>query len=237
MLHKKTKRNSVVAIITARGGSVGLPRKNIKELAGKPLIAYSIEAGVKCPLIDAVVVTTDDDEIAVVSRTFGAEIIDRPADLATDTASSYDTIKHALEALAVQGKIYSHFVLLQPTSPLRTAIHLEECLSKFFKSNANSAISVCKAEHHPYKAFIVEQKHLKPLFGEEYLAAPRQTLPPIYCQNGALYVMGCNDFLNKTDNFYLPPVMPYVMGIEESLDIDTEQDLALAEFLIKNKTH
>ncbi len=225
-------KEKIVAIITARGGSKGLPGKNIKDLAGKPLIAYSIEAGLNCPLIDATIVTTDDEEIAAVSKDCGAEIIERPAELATDTASSYDAAAHALETLADQGREFETFALLQPTSPLRTARHLEECLSTFLASDAKSAISVCETAHHPYKDFTVEDGALKPLFSEDQLDKPRQSLPPVYRQNGAIYVMGRDDFLNETDNFYLAPVMPYIMSQEDSIDIDTELDMKIAESIL-----
>jgi CMP-N-acetylneuraminic acid synthetase len=221
-----------IAIITARGGSKGLVRKNICNLAGKPLVAYSIEAAKNCDLIDTVVVTTDDDEIAEISRKFGAEILKRPAELATDTASSYDTVKHVLESGA--NSQYDFFVLLQPTSPLRNATHITEALEQFQKTDCKSAISVCIAEHHPYKDFIAKEGRLVPLFDAKYLGTPRQELVEIYRQNGAIYIMRCHDFLYNTDDFYLPPVMPYVMSAEDSIDIDTALDLRVAEQHITN---
>lgn len=219
---------SIVAIIPARGGSKGLPGKNIRDLAGKPLIAYSIEAAKKCSMISDVFVTTDDKDISAASGKYGAQIIDRPAQLATDNSSTYDAVRHALDHLKSNGKTYDYFVLLQPTSPLRNETHIQKCLEQFFSSGAGCAISVCEAEHSPYKAFKLNEKTLVPFVDEKFLDMPRQDLPPVYRQNGAIYVMKCSDFINKTRNFYLAPAMAYIMPAEHSIDIDTSEDFISA---------
>lgn len=224
-------QNRTIAIITARGGSKGLPHKNIALLGGKPLIAHSILAGRDCPAVARVVVTTDDPAIARVSREWGAEVIDRPAALATDTASSADAVRHAVESLRAGGETAGNLVLLQPTSPLRTAAALSDCLDRWFASGLVCAISVTEAEHSPYKAFTLTDGTLVPLFGAEYLSAPRQSLPPVYRQNGAIYAIKIDRFL-ETGAFYLAPALPYPMPTAVSVDIDTAADLALAEFLL-----
>ena len=226
----------IVAIITARGGSKGLVGKNIASLNGRPLIAHTIEAAKKSKNIDDIVVTTDDIEIANVASDYNISVIDRPEKLATDSASSYDVVKHALEKLAEKSRVYTYFILLQPTSPLRTEKHIDEALSTFLRAgNYNSCMSVCAVEHHPYKMLeIDENQMLKPFQKVEYLDAPRQKLSKIYRQNGAIYIMRCDDFLNKTTNFYLEPVMPYIMDEQSSIDIDTQSDLDIASIYLSH---
>ena len=226
---------SCVAIITARGGSKGLIRKNVLDLLGKPLIAYSIEAAKSCSFIKEVYVSTEDNEIAQISQQYGANIIERPSELATDTALSCDTIRHALQTLNGQGQDYDYFVLLQPTSPLRTTKHISDCLFEFYKSNARCAISFCEEAHHPYKSFIMQDEQFVPLFEQKYIGMPRGKLPPVYRQNGAIYAMKITDFLNEAHGFYLPPVMPYIMNYEDSVDIDSLQDLNTVSQILNKK--
>jgi CMP-N,N'-diacetyllegionaminic acid synthase len=223
---------SFVAIITARGGSKGLPRKNILPLRGKPLVAYSIDDGLSCPYISKVVVTTDDDEIEQVAKSYGAEVIRRPPSLATDTASSYDTVKHALLNLQGRGISFDSFVLLQPTSPLRRAMHVTEAIEGFVNSGAKSSISLCEVEHHPYKCFIETSEGIRPVSDNKYIDMPRQKLQKAYRQNGAVYIMGCDDFINKADSFLLSPMEPYFMSRDSSIDIDSAHDLIEAEALL-----
>lgn len=224
----------VVAIITARGGSKGLPRKNVLPLAGKPLIAHSILAARECRRIGRCIVSTEDPEIRQVSLEYGAEVIDRPAELATDLALSADVVRHVLETLASAGRLPDYFVLLQPTSPLRTGAHVEACLSSYLDSTAACTVSVTETEHHPYKDFTLEQGHLHPLFGKEYLSQPRQRLPAIYRPNGAVYAMKCRTFLEQ-HGFFVEPALPYIMANEDSIDIDSAFDLQVAELLLGSR--
>lgn len=225
---------SISAIITARGGSKGLPRKNILPFLGKPLIAHSILAALNCPAIKGCFVTTDDAQIKKISLEWGAQVIDRPAELATDRASSVDAVRHALKALERDGRLPDYFALLQPTSPLRGALHLTTCIKDFLKSGMNCAISVNESRHHPYKSLRAEGARLLPLIDEESLEAPRQSLPKVYCLNGAIYVMASKLFLQK-NAFFVPPVMPFIMSEEDSVEIDTEFDLRLAELVVSLK--
>lgn len=228
-----TRSLRTVAIITARGGSKGLPRKNVLPLAGKPLIAHTIEAALGCPLVTGAWVSTDDAEIADAARKAGAGVIERPADLASDTSSSSDAVAHAIESLRAAGHDFTHFVLLQPTSPLRNAAHLTECLQQFAMGEFASAISVCESEHHPQKMLKLNgEGRLVPFSQASDLQRRRQDLPVVYRQNGAIYVMGVDDFLTRAEGFYLEPVMPYVMSHRDSVDIDTATDLLVAEALL-----
>lgn len=225
---------SICAIITARGGSKGLPRKNVLPILKLPLIAYSIKAAQDCQDISDVYVTTDCSEIKAVSKQFGAKVIDRPAALATDTASSYDAVAHCLLTLKEQGKEYDNFVLLQPTSPLRNSRHVSEAINLFFENDAQSCISFCEAEHHPYKDFIQDSDGFRPVSKLEYISMPRQELPKAYRQNGAIYILNCDGFLNGNESFMLNPMCPYLMSREDSVDIDSKDDLESAElFLLK----
>jgi len=228
------KKSSVYAIITARGNSKSLPRKNVRLLSGLPLIAYSIKAALGCKLISRCFVSTEDPEIKSISLRYGAEVIDRPKKLSTGLSLSSDVLVHALKTLKRMKALPDYFALLQPTSPLRKSGHLEECLRKFFLSHASSAVSVVEAEHHPYKEFYLEKHYLEALFHRKYLDQPRQLLPKVFRQNGAIYISDSSLFLKK-GNLFIPPVMPYFMKPEESIDIDTAIDFKLAELLINER--
>jgi len=225
------------AFITARGGSKGLPRKNCLPLAGKPLIAHTIEAARGCSAVSRTFVTTEDDEIKAISRTFGAEIIDRPAALAADRSTSESVIEHALEALESSAAVPEHFILLQPTSPLRTSGHLAQCISQHVKSGADATISVCEWEHHPYLAFTPPADApgtLLPLFAGIGFTGPRQLLPKAYRPNGAIYILRTKAFLlHKT---FLPPSFNFfLMDARSSIDIDSSFELELCESLLSGK--
>jgi N-acylneuraminate cytidylyltransferase/CMP-N,N'-diacetyllegionaminic acid synthase len=220
------------ALIPARGGSKGLPRKNILDLAGKPLIAYSIEAALASSSVNGVYVTTDDAEIAIVSIRHGAQHIARPAALATDNASTFVAIEHAIAVLTEKGSRPENIVLLQPTSPLRNASHVTEAIAAYEAVGAPALISVCEAEHHPYKNFRVgDDGKLEPLFDVASLSKPRQELPKVYRQNGAIYIIGTETFLREK-SFYVAGCLPYIMDIACSVDIDVQADLVEAEKLL-----
>lgn len=216
------------AIITARGGSKGIPQKNIHPLAGKPLIFYTIEAARNCRYINDCYVTTDDEEIKEISLKYGAKVIDRPATLAGDHSLSSDAVVHALEFLEKESNLPEFFTLLQPTSPLRNSNHLTECLKSFWVSDCLSCVSVTEADHHPLKMTISVNGMLKPVLDVESLEAPRQKLPQAFRINGAIYVLKSSLFLQKK-TFFVEPVHPYPMSVEESLDIDAIDDLMRAE--------
>ncbi|KZE55737.1 hypothetical protein AV540_26150 [Brevibacillus parabrevis] len=229
--HSKIDKPEIVAIIPARGGSKGVPRKNIRLLAGNPLITYTINAALKSPLIKRCIVSTEDKEIKKISLEAGAEVIDRPYEFATDTASSEDVVQHVLEQLMIKGKLPNYFLLLQPTSPMRTEKHITECINMSLNSNSCCTISVTEMEHHPFKCFYAKEGNLIPFLNKESLSKPRQQLTRILRQNGAMYFLDCNKFLDNK-SFFIEPVLPYFMNQVESIDIDSEQDFLFCEFLM-----
>ncbi|MFV3077877.1 cytidylyltransferase domain-containing protein [Niveispirillum fermenti] len=221
----------VLAVVPARGGSKGLPRKNILPLAGRPLIQHSIAAGRGCPLVTECVVSTEDEEIAGIARQAGAEVMHRPAELATDLVPTHLVVRHVLEKLRDKGRDWDVVVLLQPTSPLRTAAHLTACLEMFLPSAARSVVSVCPAEHHPYKDLRIADGWLTPLFSREALETPRQQLPAAFRPNGAIFAVRVADFL-EYGAFYVDPALPFVMDARDSIDIDSLGDLRRAEAVL-----
>lgn len=227
-------KNRILAIIPARGGSKGVHRKNIRKLLGKPLINYTIEAAAQCPLIDQCIVSTEDQEIKQISLEAGAEVIDRPIELATDTASSEDVVRHVLEDCLKKGELPEFFVLLQPTSPLRDEKVLADCIERSLEAKSRCTISVTEVEHHPYKAFYEENGILAPLKDRQSLSKPRQQLPRVVRQNGAIYFLESASFLEQ-NSFYIEPALPFYMDADASIDIDHERDFLLCEALLLNK--
>lgn len=224
----------IVAIVPARGGSKGLPRKNVLPLGGKPLIAWTIDAARACPSIDRVIVTTDDEEIAGAARSAGAAVpFLRPAELATDTARSIDVVLHALDRLAADGEHYDVLVLLQPTSPLRTAGDISAALDLLFTRTAQAVISVCETEHHPYWSnTLPPDGSLAAFLRPELLNTNRQELPVFYRLNGAIYAARC-EYVRARNGFLGPDSIAYRMPRERSVDIDTMLDFKFAELLLQ----
>jgi CMP-N,N'-diacetyllegionaminic acid synthase len=223
-----------LAIIPARGGSKGIPGKNIKLLAGKPLIAYSIEEAYKSKLINKIVVSTDDDVIEHISKKYGAEVIKRPNVLAQDNSPTIDAVIHVLNTLKKNGYIIDVVVLLQPTSPTRTQEDVDNAINFFIKNKDkfDSLISVCEFEHSPYWSFKIENGYLKPNFGEEYFNKRRQDLPRLYRPNGSIFIMRTESLL-KFNSFNGKNILPYVMSEEKSIDIDSNMDFKLAEIIME----
>lgn len=222
------------AIIPARGGSKGLLRKNILPLAGIPLVAHSILAAREAASIGRVILSTEDLEIAQVGRNYGAEVIHRPEGLATDQVQLHDVVTHVLNTLRETDELPQHFILLQPTSPLRTALHIDEAAACYFSGTASSVVSVSRCGHHPMKTTVIENGFLQALLSPRYLEMRRQDLPEVYDTNGALYITSSLLFLEKR-TFFVPPVMPYFMERTDSVDIDTELDLLFAEYLLARR--
>lgn len=222
-------QTQVLGIIPARGGSKGLLRKNLRNLGGIPLLAHSIQAALQARTIDLVVVSTEDPEIAAVAASFGATVIDRPANLATDDVQNNDVVRHAIEAMGDQ---FSHVVLLQPTSPLRKACHIDDCLQPLLSRQARSVMTVTPAEHHPGKALFLDATNMvRPFTNASDMEARRQDLPVVYRQNGAVYALSIADFMNE-NQFILTPCQATAMPQDCSTDIDNEFDLLLAENLL-----
>jgi N-acylneuraminate cytidylyltransferase/CMP-N,N'-diacetyllegionaminic acid synthase len=218
----------LIAIITARGGSKGLPRKNVLPFCGKPLIAHTIEAAKNSSSIDRIIVSTDDDEIAAVSRAYGAEVpFMRPAILASDTATSRDVLLHALGVLETQKCTVEDFCLLQPTSPLRTAEDIDHAVEIFAKRSADSVISIT-AFDHPVQWALTLGQNGSLCSRENGTPVRRQDLMAYYRPNGAIYVLR-KSFFMSTSGYYGTKSYGYVMPPERSVDIDTPLDFVIAE--------
>jgi len=224
--------HNIIAIIPARGGSKGIPHKNVCLLAGKPLITYTIESAQKSKYISNVFVSTEDPEIMQVAKRSGAEIIERPTELAADNSPTIDTVIHALEYLETKKVTFDIVVLLQATSPLRNETDIDNAIDIFIRNKCDSVISVCENEHPPYWCYKIKNHYLNPIFDENHSQKRRQDLPVTYRPNGAIYIAKHYTIREKKD-FMGSKSIPYVMNIEKSLDIDTEFDLLLAGLLIE----
>jgi CMP-N,N'-diacetyllegionaminic acid synthase len=222
------KNKSFIAIIPARGGSKRLPRKNILDFSGKPLIAWSIEACLNSKYIDKVVVSSDDKEILEISKRFHADTIKRPQELASDTSSTFDTLLHTI------GK-YSNFdyiVLIQPTSPLRQSWHIDQAIENLLYKKADSIISVCEAEHSPLWTNHLPQDFSMKNFIPDIARGKRsQDLPKFYRLNGAIHMCDTNIFLDTKTFFLKDKAYAYIMDKKYSVDIDDELDFKFAEIL------
>jgi CMP-N,N'-diacetyllegionaminic acid synthase len=229
---------SIFGLIPARGGSKGLPQKNIRPLNGKPLIAWTIETALQFNGFDQVFVTTDDPEIATVSKQYGASVpFIRPAELATDEAKGIDVVIHALNWLAEHGHHYDLVFLLQPTSPLRQVDDIKECLDLFLQKQAGAIVSVCEAEHPPlWMNTLGPDLCMKDFLRKEIADENRQSLSKYYRINGALYLSDW-DYLMKNQGFMGNETYAYIMPKERSVDIDTELDLKFAEFLLSETSY
>ena len=234
MRNQGHRQSYVVALVPARGGSKGLPRKNLRRVGELPLVAYSIRAGLDARLVDATFVSTDDSEIAEVAKAYGARVIPRPLELADDHVQNDAVAIHALKQIAATERMPDVLVLLQPTSPLRTAAHVDECLEAFLGADVPSAMSICEVCHHPGKYIVIKDGLIFPFTNDDDMEAQRQELAPVYRQNGAIYVIRVPDFL-ASHRFYRPPCRPYLMSDAESIDIDSDLDLQVAELRVSRK--
>jgi len=221
-----------LAIIPARGGSKRLPRKNILKLAGKPLIAYSIEASLQSKYIDRVIVSSDDDEILNISKDYGADIIKRPDYLASDTATSFDAVKHTIQNVAN----YDYIILLQPTSPLRNTSHIDQAIKLLETKNADAIVSVCEMDHSPlWSNTLDDSLSMKNFLADEVLAKRSQDLESYFRLNGAIYICSVEKLLEEQSFFLRDNIFAYVMSREDSIDIDEKLDFRIAEILMGEK--
>ena len=215
----------ILSIIPARGGSKGLPRKNIIDLAGKPLIAWTIEASLNSEYISKTIVSSDDDEILNISKKYNADIIKRPDELALDTTAIEPVIKHVVEELKIENLEYDYLVLLQPTSPLRYAKDIDNAFDMLFKNNATALISVCEIDNKILKAFKQNKDtFIEGISNNKYPFMRRQDLPKIYLSNGSIYIIKIDEFLIN-NSFHTNKTISYIMNEIKSIDIDTQGDL------------
>ena len=230
------KDKRILAVIPARGGSKGLPGKNIRDLAGKPLIAWSIDAARQSKYVDEVIVSTDCAETARIAKACGGNVpFIRPSALATDEAKGIDVIAHALDWRNETSPQIDLVLVLQPTSPLRTHQDIDQAIELLFKKEARSMVSVCPVEHHPWWMNVLPENHsMKDFLRPELINTNRQQLPPYYRLNGAIYLADIS-FLKQTRSFIADGTFAYLMPPENSIDIDTLLDFRLAELLLNDR--
>ncbi len=219
---------TTIAIIPARGGSKGVPRKNIRLLAGKPLIAHSIEDAQESNLVDQVYVSTDDHEIATIAAEYGANIIERPAELAHDTASSESALIHSLQTLEQQNINPDLLVFLQCTSPIRTGVEIDQAIAKLKAEQADSLLSVS-----PSHRFLWEEVDgVAKSINYDYRHRPRrQDMNPQYVENGSIYVFK-PWVLKENQNRLGGKIALYVMSEMAAVEIDSEDDFKMIDFLM-----
>ncbi len=230
-MHKEKK---ILGLVPARGGSKGLPRKNIARVLEKPLIAWTIEEALKSAYIDKVAVSTDDQEIVSIASQYGAEVpFVRPVQLATDTAEMVDVVLHAADFFKARGEEYDIVALLQPTSPLRKVIDIDSSIEMLFDKNAAAIVSVCEAEHHPYKTNVLPANLcMKDFIRREIKSFNRQNYPVFYRLSGVTYTAYI-DYIRKNRSFFGAETFAQIVPIERSIDIDRAIDLAVAEAIMR----
>lgn len=223
----------MLAIIPARGGSKGLPGKNIKELRGKPLLAYTVEAALAAEGVSQVIISTDNDKIAEIATEHGAECpFMRPAELASDTAKSIDTYLYTVGKMEeIKGQSIPNFMILQPTSPLRNQQHIEEAIQLFHSKKADSVVSYVE-EAHPinWHRYLDQEGRFENVFTEHSLLN-RQEYRKTYYPNGAIYIF--KHELVKKGKYYSEKSFAYIMDKKYSVDIDTQEDFDYAEHLLQ----
>ncbi|UOB52338.1 cytidylyltransferase domain-containing protein [Acinetobacter junii] len=226
----------VTALIPARGGSKRLPRKNVKLLGDKPLIAWSIEAALASKYIDRVIVSTDDDEIKQVSEQYGAEVpFLRPEHLSNDHASSFDVIKHSIRFVRLDQE-NELIVLLQPTSPLRLVSEIDAALEFFLTKNAKGVVSISETEHSPmWSNTLPENGCMSDFIRPEVQGKRSQDLPKFYRLNGSIYIYEILTLLEKGHIFFNENVYGFETSLETSVDIDTALDFKIAEGILRDK--
>lgn len=223
----------ILGVITARGGSKGIPGKNIKILGKKPLIAYSIDVAKKSKIMTDVIVSTDDPKIASIAQKYGGKVsFLRPKKLATDKAKHIDVMRHSIEFMEKAKKVtFDYVVILQPTSPFRLVADIDETLKKLIKSKADSAVTLVEVEeNHPIKMKRLDGDRVLPYCFPEPEGVRRQELPPVYKRSGAVYAMKRNLIMEK-HLLFGKKVVGHVVPRERSVDIDTPFDWLRAKVL------
>lgn len=227
-------RDDILIIIPARGGSKGIPRKNIKPLNGKPLIYYAIDTARAITIDENICVSTDDNEIKSVVEAYGLKVpFLRPDKLSTDTAGTYEVLLHALDYFEKQGKHYDIVLLLQTTSPFRTAEQVNDALQLFDKEYVDMVVSVKECPANPYYNVFEEDLdgYLHVCKGDGNIFR-RQDAPKVYEYNGAIYIMDAEK-LKTTHMHRMQKRVKYIMDAQSSFDLDTMQDWEMAEMVLK----
>ena len=222
---------SVLGLIMARGGSKGLPRKNLRQIGGKPMIAWTVEAGKQSQSIDRLILSSEDDEIMDTARQFECEIpFVRPKNLATDESSPLEVIRYTIESLPEK---YDYLVLLQPTSPLRIANDIDRCVELCYQKKAPACVTITESEKTPYWMYELQEDHrMRPVMPGTERVVRRQDLPKTYALNGAVFVAR-SDWIIYQNDFLGPDTIGCEMPRVRSIDIDSETDLILANAILK----
>jgi CMP-N,N'-diacetyllegionaminic acid synthase len=228
----------VLGIITARGGSKGIPKKNLALLLGKPLLAYTVEAAQASKKLHRIILSSDDNDIITLGRRMGVEVpFVRPSNLSGDEAPSVDVVYHAVQLIECEEvRTYDAVVLLQPTAPLRTAEDIDAALELLENSGADSVISVAKLEEpHPVKLMTVKNGFLLPFLPDRWIETlRRQDLESVYYLNGAVYCVKRNVLFEKK-SLWGKRSVAYIMPADRSVNIDDKRDLMLAELILKQR--
>lgn len=225
----------ILGVIPARGGSKGIPHKNIYPLCGKPLIAYTIESARRSVRLTKLIVSTDDADIAEIAQRCGAVVpFLRPTELATDAALAIDVVRHALEFQEKRdGVHYDLVVMLQPTTPLKTAEDIDSVIDKLIESGCDSVVTMVDVgANHPARMYRIDDDRLVSVMDEGGTMRPRQELPPIYIRNGAVYACR-REVIYRWNALIGPDVRPLIMPPDRSVNIDGPSDIVLAEYYLK----
>jgi len=222
----------VLTIIPARGGSKGVSRKNVRTVGGKPLIAWTILAAKASRLGRTCYVSTEDDEISTVAQRWGTDVISRPHYLADDSTPMIDVIRHALDVCEARaGSAFDYIMLLQPTAPMRKSEDIDAAADILQQSAADSVISVYRVEDaHPARMYRIIDGLLEP-FSNEHTVSLRQDLPVLFHRNGAIYICK-RRLITEESRLWGGRIYPYIMPKSRSVNIDDEQDLMLADYLL-----
>lgn len=228
------KKKRILALIPARGGSKGIKNKNIVDLCGKPLIAYTIEAAKKSAYIDKIIVSTDSEDIKRISQEYGADVpFTRPNDLSTDTATTLDVVLHTIDFIKQGQDKYDTLILLQPTSPLRTYADIDMAIEKYFLHNELGLVSVSEVNDNPILIrTVTDNEVLIPLL-DGNSTCRRQNMPRYYRVNGSIYINKIEDINGKTS--FNDNKLAYIMPKNCAIDIDELVDLNVAEYYLKNR--
>lgn len=241
MINKKLK---TLAIIPARGGSKGIPRKNIKPLLGKPLIAYAIEVALKSKLIDRVIVSTDDREIAEIAEKYGAEVpFLRPDELATDAAPVIETLRHAIRFFEDRGRVFDNVIVLEPVAPLRDIRDIENVIEKLNEDGVDTVVGACKFEIDFSDIMVLEENgYIKPFLEVEKLTYRRQDTENIVKLNASVYAAKKDVIMDERTKILNPygenshlRTKVVLMPEERSVEIDKLIDFEFVEFLMREK--
>jgi CMP-N-acetylneuraminic acid synthetase len=222
----------VVGLVPARGGSKGIPRKNIRLLAGRPLLAYTAEAASQARRLERVILSTEDDEIADVGRRCGLEVpFRRPPEFALDETPTLAVVRHALDWLEESGAVFDAVCLLQPTNPLRQASDIDACIELCERSGADAVVTILPVppEHNPHWVYFrLTEGELRLATGEESPIPRRQDLPPAFHRDGSIYVTRC-DVVRSQNSLYGRRLVGYPIDPSRSVNLDTPEDWERAE--------